>query len=167
MVANDLLNELDIEYIKYPFDIHGSDERQFSSPGFRINMISITKDKYYEYDQYHSSLDNLDYVKAENIEYTLGIYKKLIQKIEKLEIYIKKIPECETMLSRHNLYSNVGGQLLPTSNKYNDTDIILNILFNSDGQKPLIWIAKKLNLELETVKKYNDLLVEAGILKRI
>ena len=28
------------DYVVYPFDIHGSDERQFSSPGFRINCIS-------------------------------------------------------------------------------------------------------------------------------
>ena len=34
---------------RYPFDIHGSDERQYSSQGFRINVATISKDKYYEY----------------------------------------------------------------------------------------------------------------------
>ena len=41
----------------YPFDVHGSDERQYSSQGFGINIASITKDKYYDYDYYHTSLD--------------------------------------------------------------------------------------------------------------
>ena len=31
---------------KYKYDIHGSDERQYSYPGNEINMLSIHKDKY-------------------------------------------------------------------------------------------------------------------------
>ena len=46
--------------IVYPFEPIGSDERQFSSPAFKIPTVSIFKSKYYEYDEYHTSLDNLD-----------------------------------------------------------------------------------------------------------
>ena len=48
------------KYYTYPFDISGSDERQYSSQAFNINTISITKDKYYEFKEYHTSKDNLN-----------------------------------------------------------------------------------------------------------
>ena len=38
-----------IKFKKHNFDIHGSDERQYSYFGNDINVISIHKDKYYEY----------------------------------------------------------------------------------------------------------------------
>jgi len=56
------------EFVTYPFDIHGSDERQFSSQGFRINMATVCKDRYYEYPQYHTSLDDLSFVNGRQIE---------------------------------------------------------------------------------------------------
>ena len=45
-------------YITYPFVPDGSDERQYSTPGFRIVTPSIHKSKYYEFDEYHTSADN-------------------------------------------------------------------------------------------------------------
>ena len=52
--------DLDIDPKYYPFVPDGSDERQFSSPAYRIPCITITKDKYYEYEYYHTSGDNLN-----------------------------------------------------------------------------------------------------------
>ena len=57
-------------------DPHGSDERQYSTLGFRINTPVITKDKFYEYDYYHTSLDDLDFVKPEQIAESLFLYEK-------------------------------------------------------------------------------------------
>ncbi|MDN5108507.1 DUF4910 domain-containing protein, partial [Aliarcobacter butzleri] len=60
---NEMIEEIfktnSIDFKTYPFDIHGSDERQYSSQGFKINCATISKDRYYEYDYYHTSLDNL------------------------------------------------------------------------------------------------------------
>ena len=61
-MVEEVFKKNNINFIKYPFDIHGSDERQYSSQGFRINCVSITKDKYYEYHFYHPSIDNLEFV---------------------------------------------------------------------------------------------------------
>ena len=75
-------NELGIDFIKYPFDINGSDERQYSSQAFRIPMGTICKDKYYEYDYYHTSLDNLSFINAEALIKTLELYLLCFEKIE-------------------------------------------------------------------------------------
>ena len=66
------------DYIKYKFEPIGSDERQYSSPAFKIPTATITKSKYYEYEEYHTSLDNLDYISSINLNLTLDIYLKAI-----------------------------------------------------------------------------------------
>ena len=62
VIIEEVFNEEKINFTTYPFDIHGSDERQYSSIGFRINTASLTKDKYYEYPYYHTSLDDLSFI---------------------------------------------------------------------------------------------------------
>jgi len=57
----------------FPFVPDGSDERQYSSPGFKIVTPSIHKSKYYEYDEYHTSADNLDFISSENLFKSLEI----------------------------------------------------------------------------------------------
>ena len=70
------------EYLTYPFTPDGSDERQYSSPGFRIVTPSIHKSKYYEYNEYHTSADDLSFVKSESLIETLEVHKNWINLIE-------------------------------------------------------------------------------------
>ena len=85
-----MLNELDSDYISYPHDINGSDERQFSSPFFRIPIGTVCKNKYYEYDYYHTSLDNLEFVSSKNLVQTFNVYLKIIEQLEMNQIYYSK-----------------------------------------------------------------------------
>ena len=55
--------------MKYPFVPDGSDERQYSSPGFRLVTPSIHKSKYYEYPQYHTSADDLNFISILKMSY--------------------------------------------------------------------------------------------------
>ena len=154
------------KFLTYPFDINGSDERQFSSPGFRINIITITKDKYYEYPQYHSSLDNLNFVKAENLEKTYNIYKKLINNIEDLEIYKRNQEHGEIMLSKHKLNRSRGGEYLPNKFK-NKIDLLLWVLFYIDGKVDNETIRKKLNLKEKIFNNLIKELVEKNIIRHV
>ena len=69
-------------FIKYPFVPDGSDERQYSSPAFRINTPSYHKSKYYEFKEYHTSADNLDFISSENLLESLKLYKKWFKSID-------------------------------------------------------------------------------------
>lgn len=128
----DILSKLKNGFHTYEFDIRGSDERQYSSPYFRIPIGTITKDKYYEYQGYHNSLDNKSFFSNENLILSYNIYMKLFKKIEatniekltkninknnnpsnnkKNNIYFKSNnPKCEPMLGKRNLYASIGGQ---------------------------------------------------------
>ena len=70
------------EYLTYPFVPDGSDERQYSTPGFRIVTPSIHKSKYYEFDEYHTSADDLNFVKSEALLEALDVHKTWINLIE-------------------------------------------------------------------------------------
>ncbi len=149
-MIEDVFRKNDIDFITYPFDIHGSDERQYSSQGFRINCATISKDKYYEYDYYHTSLDNLDFVKTEYIQQTLDLYLQLIFAMDKNIVYETLYPNCEVMLSKHNLYPTTGGAILPNSN-LSSLDIILWSLFYMDGDTSLYEISNRLKVDISIV----------------
>ena len=163
-LVEDSFQETGHEFLTYPFDIHGSDERQYSSIGFRINTASITKDKYYEYPYYHSSLDNLDFVSADNILISYEVYTKLINKLDKNMTYKVVNPYCETMLSKHHLYPKDGGALVPGLNNMAELDIRLWLLWFCDGRHSLFDIADELNTNIETLYESAKILADKGIL---
>lgn len=154
------------DYELKQFDIHGSDERQYSSPGFRINMTTLAKDIYYTYRQYHTSLDDLNFVNGEQIAETFDLYVQVIDEIEKLKIYERVEPHGEPMLSKHGLYEIFGGSLLPDL-KITHLDLVLSVLFLSDGLLPTTDIAARLKVEESDIEKVCQLLVSKNMLKEI
>ena len=121
--------------------------KQYSSQGFRINTASIFKDKYYEYKEYHSSLNNLDFVNSTNLYESFKIYKSLIDKLEDLNIFTSK--PIAVMLSKYNLYPTTGGEYTISNEKYSYTDKILWVLFLCDGNKPIEKIASETSIEIK------------------
>jgi len=158
---------LGIQYEIYPFDIHGSDERQYSSIGFRINMPSIHKDKYYEFDQYHTSLDNLQFVKAENLMKTLFVYEKVIEILESNRTYLSVKSECEVHLSEHGLYPEMSGHINQNAvgdQNLKDMDMMLWLLFLCDGNENLLEISQQTNFDIVELQKVAEKLKDHGIM---
>jgi aminopeptidase-like protein len=153
--------ELDLEYIPYSFDINGSDERQYSTPFYRIPTGTICKDKYYEYPYYHTSLDNLGFISAENLVETLMLYLHSIEKLELDVTYRSLNPWCEPQLGKRGLFPGLGGQIKqnvtispePAEKKYRldeqltitqkDIDMMVWIMFESDGKTSILDIAER------------------------
>lgn len=170
-----VFKEFKIPYIKYTFDLYGSDERQFSSPYFRIPIGTISKDKYYEYDYYHTSLDNLDYIKLDNLLVLFKIYLKIIDYMEMNQVYKTIIDKCEPMLGKRSLYPNIGGEINPnTLNSLSinseriskeDFDSIKWLIFYSDGKTDLLSISQLTNIPMITLHNNAILLVKKGLLE--
>ncbi len=49
------------------FSPHGSDERQYCSPGFDLPVGRLARAPYGEFPEYHTSADNLDFVSADSL----------------------------------------------------------------------------------------------------
>lgn len=166
VLINQVLKENKIRAKKYKFDIHGSDERQFSSQFFKINAASIHKDKYFEYKQYHTSADNLDFVKSKNLFKMLKLYQDLILKIEKQIIFKTQKTKCEPMLSKYSLYPTLGGENVP-GKKINFIDTILWLIFLSDGNMTVEQITKKLKISKLRLMSYYKILQLKKIIERV
>tara|TARA_B100000686_G_C16806352_1_gene991068 strand:+ start:17317 stop:18615 length:1299 start_codon:yes stop_codon:yes gene_type:complete len=165
-VIETVFQEEGIQFKSYPFDIHGSDERQYSSQGFRINVASLTKDKYYEYPFYHSSLDNLDYIKAEYIDQSLRLHLKVLYKLDTEPIYKNRYPNCEINLSKHKLYPTIGGNQLPEKQK-NKLDYILWLLWKCDGKKGIYGLSKQLGVSHFEILEIAKLLERKKIIIKV
>lgn len=160
------LESCGVTYDVLPFDIHGSDERQYSSPGLRLNMTTIARDMYYTYPQYHTSLDNLNFVTGRQIAETLGIYCRLIREIEDRRVFVRVDPVGEPMLRRHDLHDLVGGSVLPGGSR-DITELLLWIAFLCDGVNSVDDIARRLGESQERILQVCDVMVRAEILKEI
>mgnify|MGYP001158590692 CR=1 FL=1 len=166
-LCENVFKENGIDFITYPFDVHGSDERQYSSPGFRINTVTITKDKYYEYPEYHTSLDNLDFVNGSQLYKSFQLYCQLIDKIELLQIYKTKRNKGEAMLSKYGMYNHQGASLIPDKNSLSYLDVVLWILFYCDGKHSIKQIKDKLKIDSETIDSICSKLVSKNIIEKL
>lgn len=174
--------ELKVDPVRYPFDISGSDERQYSTPGFRIPVVTISKDKFYEYDYYHTSLDDLDFISAGNLIDTLKLYLLSIENLELDLTYRSLNPHGEPMLGKRGLYPPTGGAIRqkaaggprsprrdeePTSEvgPGGELDAIRWLMFLSDGATTLLEIAEKTGLPMRQLFEVAERLRGQGLLE--
>lgn len=169
-LVRETFRENGIEFKQYPFVPDGSDERQYSSPGFRIPVGTICKDKYYEYKYYHTSLDNLDFVKSEYLLETLEIYLSVIEKIEIDAVYLSKNPNCEVQLGKRGLYPETGGAINQsaagnTQKRYTEIDVITWFLFLADGENSLLDMSEKTGISMSDFKNIAMTLEQKGLVE--
>jgi aminopeptidase-like protein len=164
--------EREVGPVRYRFTPDGSDERQYSSPGFRIPVATITKDKYYEYPEYHTSADNLDFVNGDQLSASLEIYRDVVNILDKNTTYQVESGYGEPQLGRRGLYPTTGGALHQgniDSSVVTQTEIdtIMWILFCSDGSNDLLSIAEQSGVKFRDLLAISERLSAAGLLKRV
>lgn len=119
------------------FAVGGSDERQYCSPGFNLPVGSLTRSMYHRFKEYHTSLDNKDFISFEAMMRTIEVYFEIVKTLEINDYYINTEPYCEPQLGKRGLYFTQGG----TRNEGLDVLGILHLLSFADGQRDLIEIA--------------------------
>lgn len=162
IVINELRNKKK-EYKVIDFFPYGYDERQFCSPGFNLPVGSLTRTPHGEFPEYHTSADNLDFVKPEQLEESLEIYKSIIFAIENNKTYMNLSPKCEPQLGKRGLYAPIGGDL----NAQEFQIGLLWILNQSDGGHSLLDISERANMEFSLLKKGADALLNANLLREL
>ena len=71
------------------------------------------------------------------------------------------------MLSKYNLYTNLGGNFVPKRNMLSQTDLVLWLMFLSDGDKTVDQISNYLKVRKEKIIQLYKLLSKKKLVKKI
>lgn len=135
----------------------GSDERQYCSPGANLPVCSVMRTPYGLYPEYHTSLDNLDFISQEALDESLTKYKMMIKIIEANRSWERTSP-CEPFMTGHDLSSGL-------STADCRPDLFLNICAYADGTRDLIDLANSVRSNALSVDSVARSLQSHGILK--
>ena len=140
----------------------GYDERQYNSPGFALPVGSLTRTPWGRYPEYHTSDDDLDFIRPENLERSLEVYRAVVDELESREVWINKNPHGEPMLGKRGLYRSIGGDDAGREKEL----ALLWVLNLSDGETDLPTIATRSGLPMERIEQARDALAAADLLER-
>lgn len=121
------------------FAIGGSDERQYCSPGFNLPVGSLMRTMYQRFPEYHTSLDNKDFISFDAMLGTIDMYFDVMQVHEWNRRYVNMSPYGEPQLGKRGLYPAIGGQ----KQRAEELSRRLHLLAWTDGTIDLVSIAEK------------------------
>ncbi|MGG2084602.1 DUF4910 domain-containing protein [Lysinibacillus pakistanensis] len=150
--------------------LHGSDERQYCSPGFNLPVGQFSKMVYGTYSGYHNSLDTKENMTIEALLDSVNEIEKLLKLQELNGYYINQKPFGEPKLGKYDLYPDINapGTWGKSSTKKIDNrqqlNQVLTLLNYSDGKHRLSDLAKTLPYSLEDYEISIEALKEHGLL---
>jgi len=158
-VAKHVLKHIDPNYISYTWLDRGSDERQYCSPGVDLPVVGISRSKFGEFPECHTSLDNLDFVTPKGLA---GSYLALLRMVEILEKNknLKTTILCEPQLGKRGLYPTLSFQ-----GSSINTKPMMNLISYCDGQKTLLEIADIISVPFWELIGLTDELSKHGLLE--
>jgi aminopeptidase-like protein len=146
------------------FSPFGYDERQFCSPGFDLPVGCLMRTPHGEYPEYHTSLDDLDFVKAESLADSYQLCLLVLGLLEKNRTYRNLAPHGEPQLGRRGLYKAMGQQ---TADRQALQLSMLWVLNQSDGGHDLLDIAMRSGIAFDTIAPAAEMLHSHGLLETI
>ena len=144
------------------FTPHGYDERQYCSPGYDLAVGSLSRTPYARYPEYHTSADNLDFVRPEALADSYRTCLAAFEVLEGDETYVNQSPRGEPQLGRRGLYETIGGRSAERVNEH----ALLWVLNLSDGRHTLLDVAERSGLAFGWIRRAADLLLAHGLLSR-
>jgi aminopeptidase-like protein len=159
--AAHVLRHSGAEYVINDFSPYGYDERQYCSPGFNLSVGSLSRSPHGSFPQYHTSADNLEFVRPYSLGESLVLYLSLISVLDENRSYVSQNPYCEPQLGKRGLYKTIGG-----SADSKGAEIAMLWVCNlSDGNHSLLDIAERSGLPFHTIQRAAGLLEASGLLK--
>ncbi len=144
------------------FSPYGYDERQYCSPGFNLPVGLFQRSKYGTIPQYHTSADDLSFIRPQHLLESYSLIIKTIGVIENNAVYCNMAAKCEPQLGKRGLFGRVGGENLAAENM-----AMLWVLNFSDGAHSVLDIAERAKLPFEIVVRATQLLEAHGLLSGV
>lgn len=161
-VVEHVLAESNRDHAVADFEPMGYDERQFCSPGFNLPVGRLSRTPNGRYAEYHTSGDNVEFVRAEALAGSLETLLKIVDTWEANRTFRNLAPYGEPQLGKRGLYRSTGG-LASTASE----NALLWVLNLADGKHSLIDISKRSGLPFADVSAAVIRLAEAGLLAEV
>jgi aminopeptidase-like protein len=142
---------------------YGYDERQYCSPGFNLPVGCLMRSPHGTFPEYHTSADNLQFVRAESLQESLALYIDVVKVLEANRSYMNTNPQCEPQLGKRGLYQAIGGDRDASAKQL----AMLWVLNLSDGHHSLLDIAERAKIGFPVVESVARVLVEHRLLREL
>ncbi len=127
-----------------PFIPYGYDERQYCSPGFDLPVGCLMRSPSGTFPEYHTSADNLDFVKPQALADSLRVLTRIVDIVEHDRVWRSLCPYGEPQLGRRGLYGKIGGVPgAPPGTEGLDQMALLWVLNLADGTHSLLDMAER------------------------
>jgi len=161
-IAKHVLKHVCASYKSYGWADRGSDERQYCAPGIDLPIASIMRTKYGEYEEYHTSLDDLvNVVTPEGLEGGFSVLQYAVEALEN-NCYPKISVIGEPQLGKRGLYPTLSTKASGTAVR-----LMMDFITWSDGGQSLLEIAELCQVPiwdlypiLETLRSHDLITVE-------
>jgi aminopeptidase-like protein len=150
------------EYHVKDFHPYGYDERQYNSPGINLPVGCLMRSPHGTFPEYHTSADNLDFIKPHALADTLSRSLEALEVLENNDCFVNLKPMCEPRLGKYGLYGAGGGQ---RTGEFNEL-ALLWVLNQSDGTNDLLAIAERSGMAFRKILTAATALEQAGLLRR-
>lgn len=145
------------------FSPYGYDERQYCSPGINLPVGCLMRSVHGAFPQYHTSADNLEFVRPESLADSLGKCLEVIDLLEFNRVYLNNSPKGEPQLGKRGLYRGLSAD--PTRRQHELA--LLWVLNLSDGSHSLLDIAEQANLPFGIIRGATDALAATDLLSLV
>lgn len=158
-ISKRVLSKLPNGYVEYSFLQRGSDERQWCSPGVDLPVCSVMRSKYGAYPEYHTSLDNLDFISPTGLQGGYEAIQSCINALEENTFWMATTTG-EPQMGKRGLYSTVS--LKNSSTKARD---LMNVLAYCDGEHDQELIQSRTGLSAEDTSQILSTLFAEGLIR--
>jgi aminopeptidase-like protein len=121
----------------------------------------VMRTKYGCYPEYHTSLDNLDFISPEGLQGAYAVIKECLAVLEVNYCYRVKVP-CEPQLGKRGLYPTIS-----TLDSSNQVRVMLDFLAYADGKLDLLQIAELINADILECAKIAQTLKEHDLVEAV
>ena len=143
---------------EYTFLDRGSDERQYCSPLVDLPVVTLCRTRFYDYPEYHTSLDNFDVVTAQGLEGGYQFVLNCVELLENSHRFRTRFP-CEPQLDRRGLYPTLSNG--PSGASVN---LLLDVLAYCDGNHDAVAISEIIRRPIEDVSRALETLLSHDLI---
>jgi aminopeptidase-like protein len=146
------------------FNPYGYDERQFCSPAFDLPIGCLMRSVHGTFPEYHTSADNLDFVKPEALDQSYAVVATLLDLLDANRTYVRIDGRGEPQLGRRGLYRAIAGQKEAGGASQMDLLWVLNL---ADGKHSLLEMADRANVPFSRIQKAARLALDAELIREV